>query len=86
MAKAIRSFLKLSKESPDLEILPGENKIFVDKDTINSRPIIMSAIVKGVDTGKDFEEKEKFNLPGRLNCQVTYTLMEMEIQIQTKNQ
>lgn len=27
MAKAIRSFLKLSKESPDLEILPGENKI-----------------------------------------------------------
>jgi len=30
----------------------------------------------------ELEEKEKFNLPGRLNCQVTYTLMEMEIQIQ----
>jgi phenylalanyl-tRNA synthetase beta chain len=60
MAKAVRSFLKLSKESPDLEILKGENKIIVDKDTINSRPIIMSAIVKGVDTGKDFDEREKF--------------------------
>jgi phenylalanyl-tRNA synthetase beta chain len=60
MARASRSFLQLSKENTHLDIIEGKLEISVDSDIKKVRPIIMSAIVKGVHTGSNLEEKEKF--------------------------
>ena len=60
LAKASRSFLKYKIEDTSMNIKKGENIINVDKSLEKVRPIIMSAIVRGVKTGKNIVDKEKF--------------------------
>ena len=60
LAKASRSFLNYNIEDTSMDIKKGENIVDVDKSLEKVRPIIMSAIVRGVKTGKNTADKEKF--------------------------
>ncbi len=60
MAKACRSFLGLKKESSEIKVNDGVNKLSIEQGMDNIRPIIVSAIVRGVSTGDSLDEKEKF--------------------------
>tara|TARA_Y100000768_G_C23989733_1_gene691470 strand:+ start:1406 stop:3160 length:1755 start_codon:yes stop_codon:yes gene_type:complete len=60
LAKASRSFLNYNIEDTSMNIKKGANIIDVDKSLEEVRPIIMSAIVRGVKTGKNIADKEKF--------------------------
>ena len=60
LAKASRSFLNYNVEETSMIIIKGENIVDVDKSLEKVRPIIMSAIVRGVKTGKNSSDKEKF--------------------------
>ena len=60
LAKASRSFLNYKTENTNMEVKKGNGTVKVDKSLEGVRPIIMSAIVRGVKTGDSIEEKEKF--------------------------
>ena len=60
LAKASRSFLNYKIENTNMEVKKGNGTVKVDKSLEGVRPIIMSAIVRGVKTGDRIEEKEKF--------------------------
>jgi phenylalanyl-tRNA synthetase beta chain len=60
LAKASRSFLNYKIENTNMEVKKGNGTVKVDKSLEGVRPIIMSAIVRGVKTGDSIEEKEKF--------------------------
>jgi len=60
LAKASRSFLNYKIEDASMDVIKGENTVNVDKSLEEVRPIIMSAIVRGVKTGKNTTDKEKF--------------------------
>jgi len=60
LARASRTYLGLSEESATLEIEEGRNIINVDESLKNVRPVVMSAIVKGVNTGNNVMQKENF--------------------------
>ena len=60
IARASRSFLSTSEVGVDLPVSQGEIKLSVSSDLKDVRPIVMGAVVRGVDTGANAEEKEDF--------------------------
>ena len=60
LAKASRSFLGLGGASVALGVLDGEIEVNVDSSLGEVRPVIMAAVVRGVDTGSDIEQKNDF--------------------------
>lgn len=60
VAKAARSFLNQKTEKTSIDIKKGKNIVYVDRSLEEVRPVIMSAIVRGVKTGNNIADKEKF--------------------------
>ena len=60
IARASRSFLSSTEVGVDLPIFPGEIGLSVDPELEEVRPIVMGAVVRGVDTGSNSEEREDF--------------------------
>lgn len=60
IARASRSFLSSTEIGVDLPVFPGEIGLSVDPELDEVRPIIMGAVVRGVDTGSNTEEREDF--------------------------
>ena len=60
IARAARSFLNSVEYSPDFEVLEGEIVVTVDPTIEKIRPVILCAIVRGVDNGVSSKEKNDF--------------------------
>ena len=60
LAHVIRPFLHGSKSAPALQTKLGNVTIDVDVEIKQLRPVIYGAIVRNVDTGATFEEKDDF--------------------------
>ncbi len=60
IARASRSFLSSAEVGVDLPVSDGEIKLSVASELEDVRPIVMGAVVRGVDTGANPEEKEDF--------------------------
>jgi len=60
IARASRSFTSSSEEGVELPVVEGEIEITVDSELEFVRPIVMGAVVRGVDTGSNPEEREDF--------------------------
>ena len=59
-ARAARSFLNSVEYSPDFEVLEGDIVVTVDPTIEKIRPVILCAIVRGVDNGVSSKEKNDF--------------------------
>ena len=55
-----RSFLNSAIDSPGLEIKQGDIRMEVDKSLEQIRPVILGAVVRGVDNGTNSAEKDDF--------------------------
>ncbi len=60
IARASRSFESSGGTKVELDVVPGDIEMVVDSTLENVRPVIMGAVVKGVDTGSNEEEKDEF--------------------------
>ena len=60
ISRAARAFLNSLNDSPNLEIKQGEITLEVDKSLQNLRPVILGAVVRGVDNGTNYREKDYF--------------------------
>jgi len=60
ISRAARAFLNSLNDSPNLEIKQGEITLEVDKSLQNLRPVILGAVVRGVDNGTNYREKDDF--------------------------
>ena len=60
MARAIRSFQGSDSEEASIEVSESGIKISVDGDLEGVRPIIMGAVVRGVNTGSSAPERSSF--------------------------
>ncbi len=60
IARAARSFLHSIDITPDLEIHHGEIEMKVESSLAEVRPVILGAIVRGVDNGSTPQEKDEF--------------------------
>ncbi len=60
LAHAIRPFLHGTDSQPALEVVNGTVSMDVDAGLAEVRPIILGAIVRGVESGDTTEEKEDF--------------------------
>jgi len=60
MARAARSFLDAHGTVNKVEVMKSGIRIDVDSSLKEIRPVIMAAVVRGVDTGKDHMEKDAF--------------------------
>ena len=60
LARAVRSFSGSALESPSIEVGDSATEMVVDPSLEQVRPIIMAAIVRGVDTGSTDSEKDDF--------------------------
>ena len=60
IARAARSFLNSVEYSPDFEVLEGDIVVTVDPTIEKIRPVILCAIVRGVDNGVSSKEKNDF--------------------------
>ena len=60
IARAARSFLHSIDITPDLEIRHGEVEMKVESSLAEVRPVILGAIVRGVENGSTPEEKDEF--------------------------
>ncbi len=60
LAHVIRPFLHDSEATPSLQTNSSNVTLDVEVDLEHIRPIIYGAIVKGVDVGKTFQEKDDF--------------------------
>ena len=60
IARASRSFLSTTEVGVGLPVSQGEIKLSVASDLEDVRPIVMGAVVRGVNTGSNPEEKEDF--------------------------
>jgi len=60
IARASRSFLSSTEVGVDLPVFPGEIELSVDPELEGVRPIVLGAVVRGVDTGSNPEEREDF--------------------------
>lgn len=60
LAKASRCFVNGLEPEVSLEVIEGEIEIEVDSTLAKVRPVILAAVVKGVDIGSNEEEKEEF--------------------------
>tara|TARA_Y100001970_G_scaffold27833_1_gene34026 strand:- start:38094 stop:39758 length:1665 start_codon:yes stop_codon:yes gene_type:complete len=60
IARASRSFLSTNEVGVGLPVSQGEIKLSVAPELKDVRPIVMGAVVRGVNTGSNPEEKEDF--------------------------
>ena len=60
IARAARTFLSTKEIGLDLPLEHGEIDLSVASELANVRPIVMGAVVRGVDTGSNEEEREEF--------------------------
>lgn len=60
IARASRSFLSTTEVGVGLPVSQGEIKLTVAPELKDVRPIVMGAVVRGVNTGSNPEEKEDF--------------------------
>ena len=60
LARAVRSFSESALESPSIEVGDSATEMVVDPSLEQVRPVIMAAIVRGVDTGSTDSEKDDF--------------------------
>ena len=60
ISRAARSFLNSAIDSPGLEIKQGDIRMEVDKSLEQIRPVILGAVVRGVDNGTNSAEKDDF--------------------------
>jgi phenylalanyl-tRNA synthetase beta chain len=60
IARAARSFLNSVEYSPDFKVSEGQIDMEVDSNIEKIRPVIMGAIVRGVDNGTSSKEKDDF--------------------------
>ena len=60
IARAARSFLNSAEYSPDFEVVEGDIVMTVDPSLEEIRPVILGAVVRGVDNGVSSEEKNEF--------------------------
>ena len=60
MARAARAFLGDEIQSPEIETLDSGIILQVDSSLQSVRPVIMAAVVKGVETGHNKEEIDEF--------------------------
>jgi len=60
IARASRSFAASTEVSVDLPVVQGEIALTVDSELEFVRPIVMGAVVRGVDTGSNPEERGDF--------------------------
>jgi len=60
MARAARSFLGAHQTVSDVEVESSGIRVEVDSSLENVRPIILAAVVRGVDTGSNDSEKDAF--------------------------
>jgi len=60
LAHAIRPFLHGTESQPALDVVDGEVSMDVDAGLAEVRPIILGAIVRGVDSGDSAQQKEDF--------------------------
>ena len=62
ISRAARAFLNGLNNSPDLKIEQGGITLEVDESLENIRPVILGAVVRGVDNGTNHSEKDDFCL------------------------
>lgn len=60
MARAVRSFQRIHSKDGDIEVSSSGIRIAVGSDLENVRPIIMGAVVRGVNTGNSSSERDSF--------------------------
>ena len=60
LAKASRSFLGIGETQIAIEVTEGDISLSVDPSLEKVRPVIMGAVVRGVDTGSNSEQKDEF--------------------------
>ncbi len=60
ISRAARAFLNSVSDSPELEIKQGEINVDVDQTLEEIRPVILGAVVRGVDNGTSLKEKDEF--------------------------
>ena len=60
MARAVRSFQRNRSKGGDIEVSSSGIRIAVGSDLENVRPIIMGAVVRGVNTGNSSSERDSF--------------------------
>jgi len=60
IARASRTFLSASEVGVGLPVSQGEIKLSVAPELEDVRPIVLGAVVRGVDTGSNPEEREDF--------------------------
>ena len=60
ISRAARAFLNGLSDSPDLKIEQGGITLEVDESLENIRPVILGAVVRGVDNGTNHSEKDDF--------------------------
>ncbi len=60
MAHAARSFLHGQPAEPELDTIDGDISMTVDSSLVGVRPVILGAVVRGVDTGDSQEEQGAF--------------------------
>lgn len=60
LAFAIRPFLHATKAQPNLQVGQGKIRIDVDSELAEIRPIILGAVVRGVNIGSSSQQKDDF--------------------------
>ena len=60
LACAIGPFLQGSEAKPELDVSKGEIHMDVDESLLDIRPVILGAVVRGVNNGSNSEQKESF--------------------------
>lgn len=60
IARASRSFLNSSEVSVELPVTQGDIRVEIEPELEYVRPVIMGAVVRGVDTGSNTQEREEF--------------------------
>ena len=60
LAFAIRPFLHGTKAAPNMNVIEGIIKIDVDSELATIRPVILGAVVRGVNIGTTSAEKDAF--------------------------
>jgi phenylalanyl-tRNA synthetase beta chain len=60
ISRAARAFLNSAEYSPDFKIIQGELSLSVDPTIEKIRPVILGAVVRGVDNGTNPEQRDEF--------------------------
>ena len=60
ISRAARAFLNSAEYSPDFRIIQGELSLSVDPAIEKIRPVILGAVVRGVDNGTNPEQRDEF--------------------------